>query len=58
MGEIIPLPRDKQPQDRRAEPFQSAEILLFMGVRYERIAPTLEPQNAPDPKKPRGRRRA
>jgi hypothetical protein len=58
MGEIVCLPeRIARPASRAKAELSSAsaQILLFTGIRYERMS---EPQTRPDPKKPRGRRRA
>lgn len=58
MGEIISLPARRAQSERRAHAAplaDTARILLFTGIRYER---PVEPQTRPDPKKPRGRRRA
>jgi|GEM_PF-6919264 hypothetical protein len=58
MGEIVCLPDRIARPLRRAEinqPGASAQILMFTGIRYERMG---DPQVRPDPKKPRGRRRA
>jgi hypothetical protein len=58
MGDIVCLPeRIARPAKRTAAelPASGAQILLFTGIRYERMT---EAQAQPDPKKPHGRRRA
>ncbi len=66
MAEILTFParrRNALPAAGPHAPSAPAAILFFTGVRYERAADTAtdEPGAArtnPDPKKPRGRRRA
>lgn len=58
MGEIVHLTDRVQRPASRAElnpQTGQGQILLFTGIRYERLS---EPQPQPDPKRPRGRRRA
>ena len=58
MGEIIVFHKRPPRIVRPHEPSEMGQVCLFMGVRYERIVRPLEPHQAPDPQKPRGRRRA
>lgn len=59
MGDLINLPLRRLRAEAAAQPqSQSATILLFTGIRYERIAEADPARETPGPKKPRGRRRA
>ena len=61
MGDLIDFP--EKPATKRAgrvphAAAAGATILLFTGIRYERMAEPAPERGSPDPKKPRGRRRA
>lgn len=61
MGELINLrlrPALTAPTPERIPTAREATILLFTGIRYERMAEPPPARETPDPKKPRGRRRA
>ena len=59
MGDLINLPSRPVRAEAAALPQgQSAAILLFTGIRYERMADAEPARETPGPKKPRGRRRA